>query len=316
MLRLAAIAVFASLAVACAAPTAGTQESFDTTALPFEGDGFTHARVLRLEDGAWIEASALVDALASSDAVFFGEQHQTAPVQALERWVFAQLEPRMPKLSLAMEHFQADEQPVIDRYFSGAIDQATFEAQAQVWPGYETYWRGLVEDARARKRPLVGLNVPKEVLSGVYAAFPSWPLDVFDAIPADAASSQWLPNRPVTRWDPTYQGWFETSYDYSSHGKDWGLSYEDALHYFTDLAVIRDETMALWTTRALANGPVFVVAGDWHVQTRLAVPDRVAHAAPEKKIATITTIPHGRVDEIRTFQHAGRRAADYVITYE
>jgi uncharacterized iron-regulated protein len=315
MLRLVVTVALSSVLVACAPEIATSQESLAEVPT-FEGDGFTHARVFRLADGTQIEGSALVDVLAESDVVFFGEQHQTAPVQALERWVLAQIAPRMPKLSLAMEHFQADEQPVIDRYFAGEIDQATFEAQAQVWPGYATYWRGLVEDARAAGRPLVGLNVPKEVLGGIYAAFPSWPLDVFDAIPTEEASSTWLPNRPVTRWDATYQDWFETSYDYASHGKDWGLSYPDALHYFTDLAVIRDETMALWTTRALANGPVLVVAGDWHVQTRLAVPDRVARAAPGKKITTLTTIPHARIDEIRAFQHAGRRAADYVISYE
>jgi len=314
MVRLSLVA-FACLAVACSAPAAeATRE--DALETGFDGEGFGHARVLRLADGAWVDAEAFVSALAENDAVFFGEQHQTAPVQALERWIFAKLEPRMPSLSLAMEHFQADEQPVIDRYFRGEIDQATFESQAQVWTGYATYWRGLVEDARARRRPLVGLNVPKEVLSGIYGAFPAWPLDVFDGIPVAASSSAWLPARPLARWDATYQGWFETSYDYASHGQAWGLSYPDALRYFTDLALIRDETMALWTVRALSHGPVLVVAGDWHVQTGLAVPDRVARDLPAKKIVTVTTIPHARVDEIRDFAHAGRRAADWVITYE
>ena len=96
-----------------------------------------------------------------------------------------------------------------------------------------------------------------------------------------------------------------------------GLSYPDALHYFTDLAQIRDETMAYWIARGLAERAphLMVVAGDWHVQTSLAVPDRVARLAPSKKILTITTAPSNRLAEIRDFTYADRKVADYVITY-
>src|SRR5262249_26055536 len=144
-----------------------------------------------------------------------------------------------------------------------------------------------VEDARALGRPLFALNVPKEVLNGLYAQFPTWPLDAFDAIPTTSTYDATIPARPLVPWDATYQSWFETGFDYASHGQAMGLPYADALRYFTDLAHVRDETMALWVVRALERAPhLFVVAGDWHVRTGLALPDRVARLAPDASAIT------------------------------
>lgn len=282
----------------------------------YDGEGFSHAQILRLSDGVWLDEVAFGQALASVDVTYFGEQHQTAPVQALQRWVMKRLDTIHPDEALAMEHFQRDEQPIIDRYFRGEIDQATFEATAQVWPGYETYWRPLVEDAKAAGRPLFGLNVPKEVLSGLYGQFPTWPFEAFNDIPTSSSYDWTLPARPLIAWTNDYQGWFETSFDYEAHGSSLGLSYPDALHYFTDLAHIRDETMARSLVDALATTPhVFVVAGDWHIQTRLAVPERVTRIAPTTSSVSITTAPAANLDDVRGITHAGRPVADYIITY-
>jgi uncharacterized iron-regulated protein len=320
-LYVSSVLLLAALVPACSAPT-GDQESAaasltERAEVPtYSGDGFTGAQILRLSDGAWLTDRELVDALAASDVAVFGEQHLTAPVQALEKWLLTKMIATVPDLGLAMEHFQRDAQPVIDKYFAGEIDQATFEANAQVWPGYQEYWRQVVEVAHEAHRPLLGLNVPKQTLSGLYAEFPSWPLDVFDAIPNESAQAAFLPARPLPAWGATYQGWFETSFDYAAHGQGMGLSYADALHYFTDLAQIRDETMAHWVTRGLELAPhLMVVAGDWHVQTRLAVPDRVARMKPDAKIITVTTTPADKLAELRAFSYQGRSAADYIIAY-
>ena len=282
----------------------------------YDGDGFTGARLFRIADATWIDEATFDEVLADARIVFFGEQHQTAPVQALERWVFAKVAERHPDAGLAMEHFQADEQPVIDRYFRGEIDGATFEAQSQPWAGYATYWRPLVEDAREAERPLFALNVPKEVLDSIYAQFPTRPLQAFDRIAATSPFAPSLPPRPLAPWDAIYGAWFERSYDYATHGASWGLAYADALRYFTDLAHIRDETMAYWTARASSTNPhLLVVAGDWHVRTGHALPLRVERLLPDAARVLVTTAPEPRFDEVRAVHHAERAVADYILTY-
>jgi uncharacterized iron-regulated protein len=282
----------------------------------YSGEGFARAQIFRVADGVWLDEAELSQALRAADVTFFGEQHETAPVQALERWVETKVLAVHADAALAMEHFQSDEQPIIDQYFAGTIDQATFEAQSQPWPNYATYWRPVVEEARAAGRPLFGLNVPKEVLSGIYAQFPTAPQVAFDAIPTTSSYDGTLPTRPLIAWDASYRNWFETSFDYAAHGAGWGLTYDEALQYFTDLAHIRDETMAHWVVRALQTTPhLYVVAGDWHVQTRLAMPDRVTRLSPSTTTLTVTTAHADRFESVQAVSEPGRPVADYIITY-
>jgi uncharacterized iron-regulated protein len=312
----------AGLVAACsgASPSTDDSSSADTTpgnAPSYDGDGFAGAKILRVADGAYVSKEDLVATLSASDFSMFGEQHMTAPVQALEKWLLGQTLTAVPDMALAMEHFQRDMQPVIDSYYAGTIDQATFEAKAKVWPGYATYWRQVVETAHAANRPLYGLNVPDETFNGIYDQFPTWPLDAFDAITDADPFAASLPARPLLPWDATYQSYFKNSFDYSAHGQKMGLSYDDALHYFTDLAVIRDETMAHWATANEAIHPhLFVICGDWHIQTRLSVPDRISRMKPGAKITTITTSPSDQLANINGMSFFdGRPAADYIITY-
>jgi uncharacterized iron-regulated protein len=319
-MRVAGLLLCVSLVTGCAAEDgedASSEGAMTQAEAPaYDGDGFRGAQILRVADGKWLDESAFAEAVGQAQITFFGEQHLTSPVQALERWVFAKVVAQHPDAGLAMEHFQRDEQPVIQRYFHGEIDQATFEAEAQPWTGYATYWRPLVEDARASGHPLFALNVPKEVLDGIYAQFPAQPLDVFNRIPATHPYAATLPARPLPAWDATYQRWFESSYDYAAHGAGWGLSYDAALRYFTDLAHVRDETMAHWVVEALSSTPhLLVVAGDWHVQTRLAVPDRVTRTSPSTTQLTLTTAPFDHLDEVRAITSSGRAVADYIISY-
>lgn len=319
-MKLLAFSALALLAAACSAQTGSSDSTTaaDTTptAPTYASDGFSGAQILRVSDGAFITDKDLVAALASSDVAMFGEEHMTAPVQALEKWLLGETLASVPDMGLAMEHFQRDMQPTIDQYFAGTIDQATFESTAKVWTGYSTYWRQVVEVAHGAHRPLYGLNVPDETFDGIYDQFPTWPLDAFNAITDSDPYAASLPARPLGAWDTTYQGWFKGSFDFSAHGEKMGLSYDDALHYFTDLAHIRDETMAHWASESLATSPhLFVICGDWHIQTRLAVPDRIARMKPNAKITTITTSPSDQLDALRSFAYAGRGAADYIITY-
>jgi uncharacterized iron-regulated protein len=89
--------------------------------------------------------------------------------------------------------------------------------------------------------------------------------------------------------------------------------------YFTDLATIRDETMAYWVSQQLANdaGRVMIVAGDWHVQTGLATPDRaVRYAGNSPKTDLITTTPVAGLTAMRAKDVSGRKVAHFAFVYQ
>ena len=74
--------------------------------------------------------------------------------------------------------------------------------------------------------------------------------------------------------------------------------------------------MAHWVAGARAEVPrLLVVAGDWHVQTGHALPDRVARLAPDARLLTLTTAPEDRFDAVRAIRHGDRPVADFIVTY-
>jgi uncharacterized iron-regulated protein len=284
----------------------------------YAGSNFSAMQIYDLEAGVYLDETALLEALDDDKLVFFGEQHETAPVQELELWLLTRMTTRHADLALGMEHFQHDEQAVIDNYLAGTISSTDFEATSSPWNNYAIYWKPLVEHMKSVGRPVIGLNVPDEALSSLYGAFPKSPFTTFNGWDASSPYDSAIAPRPIPKWDDTYKGYFETSFDYAAHGQKLGLNYADALVYFTDLAVIRDETMAFFTAQALAaNGRVMVVAGDWHVQTGLATPDRaVRYAGDSAKTDLLTTTPKAGLEAMRGKSVSGRKLAHFAFVYQ
>jgi uncharacterized iron-regulated protein len=282
----------------------------------YAGETFAGMKIYDVRADVWLDEAALMVALDPARLVFVGEQHETPAIHELQRWVLERLLARHGEVALGMEHFQRDEQGVIDDYLSGSIDGATFEAQAQPWPNYAEHWKPLVEVMKAAGRPVLALNVPTEALEQIYAEFPQRPLAVVNGWSDAAQYAADVAPRPIGPWDAAYQGYFEGSYDYESHGKDWGLTYQEALDYFTDLALLRDDTMGHWLAQhALATDDrVLVVAGDWHVQTGLATPDSAAKFVDVER-RLITTATPGTLGSVKAI--GGEQAvADFILVYE
>lgn len=281
--------------------------------------------IYELERDVYLDEAAFLTAIDEAPFVFFGEEHENAAVQALELWLLTQMTERHHDVALAMEHFQHDQQPVVDSYLRGEISSDDFQARSQPWRNYARYWKPLVERMKAMGRPVVALNVPSEALQMIYGAYPRRPLDVFNGWGPDFKYDAAIAPRPIAQWSATYQSYFKGSFDYKAHGAKLGLSQPDALSYFTDLAHIRDQTMAYFCASSIGRADtrrVLVVAGDWHVRTGLALPDRVesyrerrsASGGPPYRLVTTSTLD--KLESIKSERVGGRRAADFVLVYE
>ncbi len=324
LLLLPGLVLALTFAAGCSSDPAGQPtklgKTFTTpdTAPVYAGTNFASMQIYDLDANVWLDETALLEALDDDKLVWFGEQHETAPVQELELWLLQRMTKRHADVTLGMEHFQHDEQAVIDSYLAGSISETDFEATSSPWNNYATYWKPLVEHMKSQGRPVVGLNVPDEALSSLYGAFPKSPFTVFNGWDSSSPFDAAIAPRPIPKWDDTYKAYFETSFDYAAHGQKLGLSYADALIYFTDLAVIRDETMGYWAAQSLgAGGRVMVVAGDWHVQTGMATPDRaVRWAGNSPKTDLVSTTPKSKLDAFKTKTVSGRKLAHFVLVYE
>lgn len=298
-------------------PTVGKSYASAAEAPKYPGTAFTTMQIFDAEVGVYLDETAFLDALAETKLTFFGELHETAPVQELELWVLERLTTKHADVSLAMEHFQHDEQPVLDAYVAGALEAADFEKKSQPWKNYDKYWKPLVDHMKAKGRPVVGLNVPNEALQTIYGAYPKAPLAVFNSWTGTFKYDADIAPRPIAAGSALYNTYFEANFDPNAHSS-MGMSKAESLTYFTELAVIRDETMGYFVSQELKKGGrVYTVAGDFHVQTGLATPDRAARFAGEgTAYRLVSTTTAAKLEEARRASVGDRKLARFFLVYD
>ena len=139
-----------------APPTAAWSE-LPYAAPPIERD----VRIVDGQTGDDQTFDELIDDLAGRDVVFLGETHVDETTHRVELEVYRRLiESTGSEVVLAMEMFERDVQPVLDRYLDGEIDEPTFLADSRPWGNYRTGYRPLIETAREHGLPVIAANFP------------------------------------------------------------------------------------------------------------------------------------------------------------
>jgi len=115
---------------------------------------------LDLVDGEEVAAEVVLTDLAGAGVVYVGEAHTIPRHHALQLFLLQGLAERQVPLVLCLEQLEARDQPVIDRYNSGAIDFDTLVREIgweKKWKNFADY-RPLLEFAHSRQIPIRALN--------------------------------------------------------------------------------------------------------------------------------------------------------------
>ncbi len=113
-------------------------------------------------DGQPASYDELLNAAAASDIVLFGELHNNP----ISHWLQLELSTDLhahagTDLVLGAEMFEADNQVILDEYFSGLIMERHFTSEARLWNNYDTDYRPLVELARENSLAFIATNIPR-----------------------------------------------------------------------------------------------------------------------------------------------------------
>ncbi len=264
------LVVFLSLATMTACSATGQQIMGDPQE-PYPLSSPKVGQIVHLATGRLVTAAQMLAVAGDSRIVYVGETHDNPASHRLELEVLQGLAERNPgAVALGMEMFARSQQPVLDRWVAGKLDEKAFLKESrwfETWRMDFAYYRDLLIFARDRHIPVIALNAEKALITAIHGTAPD------QLTPGERAQ---VPELDLG--DPYHRAMVEAIFGGHGHG-------EMHLDGFIRAQTLWDETMAesvarYLTTPAGRDKRLLVVAGGNHVSHGFGIPGRVFRRLP------------------------------------
>lgn len=234
-----------------------------------------HAYLIYSSDGETVLYSDLIRELMNHDLIFFGELHNDPIAHWLQFEITKDLlTDNSRKTHIGMEMFEADQQILINEYFSGFISQSSFENEARLWSNYKTDYKPILELAKESEVQLIATNIPRRYASSVFREG----LEVLDSLSGEA--KQWIAPLPI-EVDITIPSYANISEAAGGHGGD-NLIYAQA---------VKDATMAHFILLNMGlNDRLLHLNGSYHSNNREGIIWFIENQVSGYEIVSINTI--------------------------
>jgi uncharacterized iron-regulated protein len=252
--------------------------------------------LLDLAQGRTLSLGEAVSILRQKRVVVVGEEHTNAGHHRAQLRVIQALAESGAPVAIGLEMFRRDSQADLDRWVAGEMPAGEFEkVYARNWNYPWPAYSAIFEYARARRIPMLGLNVPPEITRLVArSGFQSLSESERGAL-SDITCSV----------DEEYMRYIREVFGAHAHGGNFT--------FFCEAQMVWDTAMAVHTLdylRAHPDATVVILTGVGHAQ-KGAVPRQVGlRAETQTSIAVLLPEIPGSIDR-RT---ADVRDADYLIT--
>ena len=222
------------------------------------------------------------------DIVVFGEIHDDSLIHALEIGLLENLVAVNKKVSVSMEMFERDVQPVMTNYLNGKIQEQEFLDNSRPWDNYEDAYKPIIELAKANKLSVVAANVPRKYASlystGAIAAINSLP----------PAERPYIAKSIKVKDDAYQKEFYQQMLDNMGiEGADYTkMTYnqQNTLALYYGAQVVKDETMAEsifdFFTKNKKN-LIIHYNGDFHSRSRLGTVQKLLDRDKTLRIAVI-----------------------------
>ncbi len=199
--------------------------------------------------GTELSYNQVIGNVKDADVILFGELHNDAIIHYIQFRMAKDLM-KTNKLILGAEFFERDDQLKITEYTTGIIPARNFEAEARLWPNYETDYKPIVDLARDSGITFIATNVPRR-----YAALVAkGGLDTLSILSNQA--KKLLPKLPVA-FSMNTPGYSEMIEMMGGHGAG-----SDKI---IQAQALKDATMAESISNNIEKNAIFVhINGDFH----------------------------------------------------
>lgn len=234
---------------------------------------------------------------AHADVVLFGELHNNP----ISHWLQLELTQdlfvqRGNDLILGAEMFEADNQLIMDEYFSGMITQKKFEEEMRLWPNYKTDYKPLLEFAKDSGLKFIATNVPRRYANMTFKLG----LDTLTYL-SDIAKKYIAPLPLI----------YDTTLNCYSSLAGGGPMDEHGSPKMRDAQAIKDATMSHFLLKNLEKGKTFIhYNGAYHSDDFESLSYFLNRENTDINIVTISTILQEDISKLSD-EEIGK--ADYII---
>ncbi|NOY52291.1 MAG: PDZ domain-containing protein [Deltaproteobacteria bacterium] len=219
-----------------------------------------------------LDLDAVVTKIRDRRLIFIGESHTAYAHHVVQREIIRRIFKARRKLIIGMEMFQRPYQEYLNQYIQGKIDEAEMLRKTEYfsrWKYEYNLYRDILQYARAKKIPVIALNLRAEIIRKVSRkGISSLTPDEAEALPRD-----------IDMTNQTYRQYMQEIFKEHPEGKSQAAGKTGALFAdFFQSQVLWDETMAhtiAETLRKHPDTPMVVLAGNGHLQYSWGIPDRV-----------------------------------------
>ncbi len=246
--------------------------------------------VLGIQPQKTINLDNIIANISNKTIIYVAETHTNYEEHKAQLAVIMNLSERGTKFAIGMEMFQKPFQKAIDDYISGNITEKEFLKETEYFKrwGYDyNLYREIIEFAKAKKIPIVALNLRSEIIDNVSKGG----LDIL----TDEARKE-IP-KDMDMSDESYKNRLKEIFD--QHGNQ-GF---DNFNYFYQSQILWDETMAHSMDEFLKQNPDYhmvVLAGAGHIMYDSGIPKR-AYRLNGKDYATLIQNPDAIDGDIGNF---------------
>jgi len=253
--------------------------------------------VLRLRDRATIPFDRMVGEAAKSRVVVIGESHDSQAHHDLQLKIIRTLYEGGAPLAVGLEMFRVESQDLLDKWWRWGMPTEQFESlYRENWGMPWILYRDIFLYSRQKRIPLVGLNVPRDVIAKVARE---------GFVSLTEAERKKLPPGLTCTLDEAYRSFIRSTF--TEHARASGRSFE----HFCEAQMVWDTSMASYALEYLYKNPVsriVILAGSVHAWKR-AIPRQIGTMRPDVTVSVILPAQGGMGDR----EKITAEDADYLV---
>jgi uncharacterized iron-regulated protein len=193
--------------------------------------------------------------------------------------------------------FKAESQDLLDKWWRWGMPTEHFEAlYRENWGMPWILYRDIFLYSRQKRIPLVGLNVPRDVIAKVARE---------GFVSLTEAERKKLPPGLTCTLDEAYRSFIRSTF--TEHARASGRSFE----HFCEAQMVWDTAMAIYALEYLDKNPgsrIVILAGSVHAWKR-AIPRQIATMRPDVTVSVILPAQGGKGDR----EKITAEDADYLV---